>query len=234
VKEKPFRTPPSEALRRRLSKNLKSTLEASCGNLLSFDEDIVSLRHDSVRDFLGRLGPGEWPGFSCKSTENGMQLMASICLFFLNPWFTLDATDSRIETCTTSTDMDYGLLTLAAPYWDYYVRSVTNTNKPEPMLTQFLREDSVAYSQMLRAGCYLSEPAVDEVDAQMVPISISLADMDLFEVIKKAKVSRLGNIQLVNSWRRNVWKRLVPSIVLTFTLKILCCTRRPKMALSSS
>jgi ankyrin repeat protein len=219
VKEKPFRTPPSKALRRRLPKDLKSTLEASCGNLLAFDEDIVSLRHDSVREFLGQLDPDVWPDFSCESTENGMQLMASICLFFLNCWFILDITDSQIETHTTSTDMDNGLLRLAAPYWDYYVRSVTNISKLEPMLTQFLREGSVAYSQMLRARCYLSEPEVDEVDAQMVPISISLAEMGLLEVIKKGKFTRPGNIQLVNAWRRNMWERLVPSIVIDIHAK---------------
>jgi hypothetical protein len=84
VKENPFRTLPSKALRRRLPKDLKSTLEASCRNLLAFNEDIVSLRHDSVREFLGQLDPDVWPDFSCESTENGMQLMASICLFFLN------------------------------------------------------------------------------------------------------------------------------------------------------
>ena len=211
LNDKPSKESLPKALQNRVPFNLLSILEVSCGSLLSIDEDTISFRHDSVREFLGHLSPRQWPEFSCSSTEDGMAMMASICLFFLNSWFTISESDTNDETDKFSIDNSNELLGFVTINWFYYVKSLAHIKKLKPYLKTFLRADSIAYSSMLEQRWLWTEQE-NLVTAQMSPVCTLLADLDLVNVIREGRLVRHVKHLHFSLWKPNMFKRLEPSI----------------------
>ena len=170
------------------SVSLASTIENTCGNLINVEKDQIQLAHDSVRSFLLRLDPVEWPEFSCKDSDQGQMVVLLACLQFLTLWYSLDL-DADPEISNSDRSWAYfglGFVGYATCFWDVHARKIKNPALYKGILLPFLTGDNNNFQYMQIARAIWRETYSD--DWTPAPVSTFLASADLGSIIESGSL----------------------------------------------